>query len=46
MNGEDRSETCDVMIVGAGMAGMGADRRRKGVADWRKAVQRTLDWVE
>jgi glycerol kinase len=25
---------------------MGADRRRKGVADWRKAVQRTLDWAE
>lgn len=24
MNGEDRSETCDVMIVGAGMAGMAA----------------------
>jgi glycerol kinase len=25
---------------------MNNDRRRKGVAGWRKAVQRTLDWVD
>jgi glycerol kinase len=25
---------------------MDADRRERGVAAWRKAVERTLDWVD